>query len=380
MDASSDTDSGGDSVTPADTAKDTLKPPDPTSGACSPCGTGSLRGLVCAPSEQVFVPQAKVTATGVGCDGQPSVSTTTTDKKGFYTFDALPCGAHTIDVVAGSFHTSYVVDIEAGTLSDVTGGAYKLCFKATSVNIAVLSGQWDHMQGILDEVGLLYDFYLLDPDACRQESDPADSPGLSLLRDPLALADYDIVLFNCGSAPVDCVERYPEVKANLKAFVLAGGSLYGSDRAWTFIEGPFPDAIDFFGKDELTNEVAHACGRSLCGFDTQKFPNGVPVAATVTDGALAAYAGVTAFTATYGPGPLVAIDAVGPATVVHVWGNVPLDIPQSLVVDYTLAKEPLVVSHRPTPTSGRVVFTTFHNDEQADAVMKSILYYLVFLL
>ncbi|MEZ4265282.1 MAG: carboxypeptidase-like regulatory domain-containing protein [Myxococcota bacterium] len=371
----------GDTATPPDTATttDTPKPPD-AAGACSPCGTGSLKGLVCAPSQQVFVPQAKVTATGVGCDGQPSVSTTTTDQKGFYTFDALPCGQHTIDVAAGSFHTTYTVDVEAGTLSDVTGGGFKLCFKASSVRIAVLSGQWDHMHGLLDELGLLYDFFNLDADDCRPDGDPESSAGLGLLRDPVALAKYDIVFFNCGSAPVDCVDRYPDIKSNLKKFVLDGGSLYGSDRAWAYIEAAFPDAIDFYGTKELTNEVAHACGRSLCGFDTQKFPNGVPVAATVVDGALADYSGVAAFTAFYGPGPLVAIDAAGPVSVVHVSGDVPLDIPQGPFIGYTLDKQPLVVSHRPNPQSGRVVFTTFHNDEQADEVMKRILYYLVFLL
>ena len=41
---------------------------------------------------------------------------------------------------------------------------------------------------------------------------------------------------------------------------------------------------------------------------------------------------------------------------------------------------PMVLSHRPTDTSGAVIYTTFHNDEQADELMKSILYYLIFLL
>jgi hypothetical protein len=49
-------------------------------------------------------------------------------------------------------------------------------------------------------------------------------------------------------------------------------------------------------------------------------------------------------------------------------------------LDNTTWKGPLVVSFQPSSTSGRVVYTTFHNDEQADAIMLKILYYLVFLL
>ncbi len=42
---------------------------------------------------------------------------------------------------------------------------------------------------------------------------------------------------------------------------------------------------------------------------------------------------------------------------------------------------PVVLSHQPAvPGAGRVVYTTFHNDEQADKLMVKILNYLVFLL
>jgi hypothetical protein len=43
---------------------------------------------------------------------------------------------------------------------------------------------------------------------------------------------------------------------------------------------------------------------------------------------------------------------------------------------------PAVVAYQPpnSPQAGRVVYTTFHNDEQADALMQKILNYLVFLL
>ena len=46
---------------------------------------------------------------------------------------------------------------------------------------------------------------------------------------------------------------------------------------------------------------------------------------------------------------------------------------------------PAVVRFQPqatagSPSLGRIVYTTFHNDEQADALMQNILNYLVFLL
>jgi len=47
-------------------------PPDanPTQ-SCEPCGYGSLIGLVCAPDEMTFVPNALVTVNAVDCDGKP---------------------------------------------------------------------------------------------------------------------------------------------------------------------------------------------------------------------------------------------------------------------------------------------------------------------
>ena len=49
----------------------------------------------------------------------------------------------------------------------------------------------------------------------------------------------------------------------------------------------------------------------------------------------------------------------------------------------TIHNSPLVVSYKPNPTAGNVVFTTFHNVEQEELIgeeMKLILKYLVFML
>ena len=99
--------------------------------------------------------------------------------------------------------------------------------------------------------------------------------------------------------------------------------------------------------------------------------------ATIIDTDLSGYVGVSTFAAFYGPGPLIAIAAPGPDAVERVRG--PVQIEDSSFAGSHPEVGPLVVTVSPPyPGAGRIVYTTFHNDEQADALMLKILYYLVF--
>jgi len=103
------------------------------------------------------------------------------------------------------------------------------------------------------------------------------------------------------------------------------------------------------------------------------------VPATIVDATLAEHVGSSVFTAVYGAGPLIAVQEVAAAGTQHVIGPVELDDGDAFT-PATKHVGPLVMSYKPAPGSGTLVFTTFHNDEQADEVMLGILYYLVFLL
>lgn len=362
---------------------------------CEPCGYGAVKGVVCAPNRQVFVSHALVTLTAIDCDGATKTYQTLTDADGIYFFPEVPCGLHTVHVQAGSWTTTYALQVTAGKLNDNTGAVYKLCFQANSRRIAVLWGQWDEQHELVDELGFDYDYFNFQQ-AYFNDTPWEDIDAVKLLRDPTQLAAYDVIFFNCGSAALNWVKTFPEIGDNLAQFVLAGGSMYASDLSWAYIEAAFPDAIDFYGADDLP-------GGPMANDGPQQVQGNEEYQATVEDEALAGYIGTAAFTTVYGAGPLIAVQAPGASTTVHVRGTVHVDPPSPPVCgdgicdgsevfgcsdcasifdvdDYAEHEGPMVLSHRPSATSGYVIYTTFHNDEQADELMRNILNYLVFLL
>lgn len=343
--------------------------------SCTPCGYGSLKGLVCAPNMKTFVPNALVTVDVVDCDQVAKEFQTHTDKDGAFYFPQLPCGTHVVHVTAGSFSTTYNVTIETGKTTDISQLGMR-CFDAQKVKIAVFWGQWDKLQDLLSELGLAYKYYNYEADYFAGVA-PEKIEAFQVLNDPMQLAQYDILFFNCGSAPIKWVSSYPTIRQNLRNYVLFGGSMYASDLAWEYVEGAFPDAVKFYGTNELPSE----------GLD----PNGPQVAkdhqnivAHIKDGVLAAYLGLNEFVAHYGSGPLIVVEAAGEGTVAHVVGKPIIKNPkygQPFQPQYIEGPEgPLVLSFTPAEGAGRVVYTTFHNDEQVDNIILKVLHYLVFLL
>jgi hypothetical protein len=323
------------------------------------------------------VPNALVTVDVVDCDGTAKEFQTHTDKDGAYSFPALPCGTHVVSAKAGSFSTTYNVTIESGKTTDISELGMR-CFDAQKVKIAVFWGQWDQFQDLLTELGFAYKFYNYNSEWFSDPKTPdKDIEAWQVLQDPMKLAEYQILFFNCGSAPIAWVSGYPEIRQNIKNFVLFGGSIYASDLAWEYVEGSFPDAVKFYGTNELPSQ----------GMD----PNGPQVAkdhqnivATVKDGILAAYLGKNQLVAHYGSGPLIEVESAGEGTTAHVTGKVTIKNPkygQPLQPEYVEGPEsPLVLSFTPAEGAGRVVYTTFHNAEQPSADILKILHYLVFLL
>lgn len=341
------------------------------SESCSPCGTGSVKGIICAPSEQVYVGNAHVTVSVIGCDGLPATLETWSGPDGSYWFPEVPCGLHKVYVSAGSFTNQYTIDVKTGKTTDLSGVGKKQCFKANAVPIAVFWGQWDHQHDLLDQLGFDFTYYEFEWEYFN-DVDPDDIEAVQVLRDPALLAQYKVLFFNCGSAPLKYVHSYPEIADNLREFVLGGGSLYASDLAWAYLEAAFPDAFDFYGSVDLPKTP-------MANDGPQQAASNVSIPCTILDPKLSEYVGVGTFTAKYGPGPLIAVEAPGPGSAVHVSAAVKFEDPAPFK-DYFTLIQPVVLSHQPQPGAGRLVYTTFHNDEQADAVMLKILYYLVFTL
>lgn len=348
---------------PDGNAPDVAINPDPTNSCGGGCGAGSIVGLVCAPNEQVFVNGALVWVDATGCDGQPVHIEVISDSKGQYELSGVPCGYQTVHVQKGSFSHSFKVPVPVGGQADVTAAGHKQCFKATAAKIAVITGDWDEIGHLLDQLGLQHDTYELYGGGWSGD-DWSGGQAIGLLTNPSLLATYDLLLINCGAAHDDLVSSNPAVVWNLRSWVEGGGSLYVSDFAFVYAEAGWPDAIDFMGDD--TKGSMYESGGPIQMAGNQGVPG------HVQDEALASYLGTFWIAVKYDLGPLVALspDPQPQTTTVHVdaW------------VEQFGKTLPLVASFVPKPGAGRVVVTSFHNDAQATDQMLVVLNYLVFTL
>ncbi|MBM4352793.1 MAG: carboxypeptidase regulatory-like domain-containing protein, partial [Deltaproteobacteria bacterium] len=149
----------------------TEPPPDASGGACQPCGYGSLKGRVCAPSQQVYIAGAAVTIETTDCAGKPITLTAKSNFDGVYLFESVPCGMQTVHIQKGSFEHSFEVPISTGKLTDVSGADMKMCFAASAVSIAVLWGQWDEMNDIVVRLGFAYEWFYYEDDLYSEDPD-----------------------------------------------------------------------------------------------------------------------------------------------------------------------------------------------------------------
>ena len=201
--------------------------------------TGSIRGRVCDFSGESYVVGASVVVSwdsnGDGTDDGSAADTT--DSEGWFQLDGVPLGLHTVRVQKGSFTTQVSVDLSEPGLLLL---AEEECLEQNDVKIAVINGGFDDIGAILSRMELEFDSY---------RGQAVSGGYLELLLDPEALAEYDIVFFNCGIA-TDWAPSREEVGQNIRTFVENGGSIYASDYAHVFFEEASPTAIDFVGDDD----------------------------------------------------------------------------------------------------------------------------------
>ena len=124
------------------------------------CGTtGQVIGVACAPKAGVSVAFATVSlAVNSPCmsSGSSFTASTTADAKGAYSFTSVPPGSGTVTIVKGSFQTQIAVNVIGGQKVDLTLPTSDRCFKANSVNIAVVKGNADQIETLLDNLGFTH--------------------------------------------------------------------------------------------------------------------------------------------------------------------------------------------------------------------------------
>lgn len=298
----------------------------------APLGGDMVRGRICDPGG------GWVVGARVWIDVGDRIIESETGADGWFTLTGVPDGDHTVQVKKGSFSTSFPVTVD-GAGAEVDAGE---CLDPESVEIAVIAGDYDSVEQILDNMGLEYDFYPMEQTK-------------NLVLDPDKMAQYDILFFNCGANDLWMEER-PEVGANLKAYVAQGGGVYASDWAYQFVEAAVPGGIRFFGNDGMAYDAA-------VGMEGH-------IQADVLDGAMQQVVGETA-NLTYDLGgwvvPLETSGRVlieGPASL-DPWMGGSLDGVQPLAVE---------LSHG----QGTFIFTTFHNEQQLTLDMEALLREMIF--
>ena len=217
---------------------------------------------------------------------------TTTDADGYFVLEGVPTGVHIIYAEKGSFSVELEVNFP--------GGIYELeeeyCLDPDSVTLAVVTGEYDSIEHILEELELEYDLY-------------GYGTYLDFLEDSTAMAEYDVIFFNCGM-PFSWLESRPLVVANLVNFVQNGGSVYASDWAHLIVEAAWPDKIDFIGDDSLFRDPSTSLDLS----DSPYVGMATDIQAEVLDETMALALGTGYADITYDLDAWVVPEALGSAT------------------------------------------------------------------
>jgi len=349
------------------------------------CTAGGLKGVTCAPNQLNIVAYADVTldVTGPCTKGKTIHMTTKADEKGQYQFDYVPPGDAVLSFEKGSYSGSVPLGINPGQVTDLTGMA-KRCFPPKgSAKIAVIQGNADNIEALLDELKLENDKFSDGTDTTPPASE--SSAAQALLADPATLNTYDILFIDCSSSTQWIIESSPDIIANLKAFVESGKSLYASDWAWNYIEKAWPDAINFYGSDAAwtkgdgskpATNVGPRQGPGPTLSEKEKGAKPYSTTGTIIDTDLEKAIGKNAITLYYDLGTWVIVDKPGTIATTAIEATVTGD-------SGTWGKRPQLITFQPTETSGRVLFTSFHNIAQQDAQgnvddIKAILSYVVF--
>lgn len=292
---------------------------------------GAINGQVCGPDGSSWIAGATVWATTAA--GRVE---TTTDIDGRFELQGLAPGNTDLHIEKGSFTTVTNVEVIANQSTSLPAAE---CVEQGDVRIAVISGQYDTIEDILDYLAIDYDVV----------DGRTGNASVNFLRDEGAYDYYDVIFFNCGFSDA-WLQHDAEISAKLYDFVNNGGSVYASDWAYYVVENTFPDANLFHG-DDGQPDSAHVGDEQT-------------LQATVLDLNMQILLGGASAQINYDLGIWTAMVAPGPATDVLISGDYSYNGNQSRV-------GPLATRFH--VGDGTVIFTTFHNEQQTTIDMDLLL-------
>jgi hypothetical protein len=194
----------------------------------------AVQGTLYMPKGDMALGGAKVTLTNaLGVDQ----GTTYSDGCGRFVIGGVVPGLYKVKFAVRTFKGEQSVNVPA------TGVSMDFRVDIKFLQVAVFQGSWDHVEKILDKVGVPY---TLLPNAKLETTD---------------LSKFNIVFINCNETSESTVSS--TVKEKLKSFVGGGGALYVSDRALPYILATWP------GQVSAAKEWGNAGTRKHSIFDIQ---------------------------------------------------------------------------------------------------------------
>ena len=311
------------------------------------CGPGGLIGQTCRPDGGA-IPGATVTIEGFDCDGAPLEEETTADGEGYYDFEDIPAGDHTISITSGSFEATEDVTIVKDQITDRESIGEKVCLTGDEVDIAVVTGGFDDIVGILDDLNIDHDTYTTTG---------------SLMSDLDLMRDYEVIFVECSNSLGGADEEF-----NTRRFVEEGGSLYASDLSWDVIQDSIPEAMKFALEDE---------GENATITDSQT------VMADVVSDEMLDVLGSDEVEIYYNLGSVGTIDeAAEVGGTVHFRADLNVsgftDAFDNAYPDGIKYDAPLMATYDEPLGSGFVIYTSFHNSQQASQDIMDIMEYMIF--
>lgn len=277
-------------------------------------GSSTVEGKFLSPSGTVAVAGGEVTiSTAAGCKAG-------TAQDGGFKFLNVPSGAATLSASKGIFN---------GTAQATPGTPAQLKISPSAVKIGYVPGAFDRIEDVVTRLGFA--------PTQVQAGDLATAD----------LSQYQVLLFNCGSdtSPASA----PATVGKVRTWVQNGGILYTSDWADEWVTALFPGRVNFLQPNDKVGEQ---------GVQT----------ATIVDEALKLALGKNTAQIDFNLSSYVVIDSLasgvdllisGPANVFLGSGN------------QTLQNKPYAAQF--AAGSGRLTYTSFHNEAQTTADMDQLL-------
>jgi hypothetical protein len=384
--------------------------------------TGTVQGNVYAADGVTPIAGATVYATEASAAGASastvppsSLSETTTDSTGKFSL-SVPTegGSRTVDITIQKGVLKLVltnVGVNEGATT-ATGDSDGKLYADPNKNqpgvtvtigaMAVVTGSYDNMEDVLAKLGYgtpdawgelvlgTEQFDMYDGNLTL----PATYPDFdTLVSSPGAMSQYDIIFINCGNS-YETLLSNSTVVDNLRNYVAAGGSLFVTDLSYDFVEQVFPEYIDFYGSDLAATSTPEAMG------DAEVGTAGITVDATVLDNDLKSWlqglgvlnADGTVHISGFLGGWAVMNDTSSSAAKKWVEGSVTFSgagvsaaghtSSQALSIKaFTTGVKPLTVSFDHGDNGGRVLYSSYHTEDDPDPSLRPqeyILAYLVF--